>query len=114
MNDELKPCPFCEAKLTLFGRDKRDGKIVNVFIHPQGTDTWDRCPLSGLVFDAARWNARPLEDALCSQLAEAQAEVERLKMIIERQNPKRPPYKESKPYVSDSNSHIEAYFEGDK
>jgi hypothetical protein len=62
----LKPCPFCTAKLDLFGRDKRyydgygEGVIVEVYIHPY----FNGCCLSGLVFDARRWNHRPQEEKL--------------------------------------------------
>jgi hypothetical protein len=60
---ELEKCPFCEEELTPFGHEKRNGEVVEIFIHPAIRDDWFRCPLSGLVFDAPRWNTRPGEAA---------------------------------------------------
>ena len=66
---ELKPCPFCGKALSLFGNDVRNGKLVEVFIHPYEVDDgWDRCPLTSLVFDLERWQLRPIEDELRAEL----------------------------------------------
>ena len=66
---KLKPCPFCGKALSLFGNDVRNGKLVEVFIHPYEVDDgWDRCPLTSLVFDLERWQLRPIEDELRAEL----------------------------------------------
>ena len=62
----LKPCPFCGQSLTFFGHDRRGyneiregGTVVATYMHPAiWPPTWNACPLSGLVFDAERWNKR--------------------------------------------------------
>ena len=73
---ELKPCPFCGKALSLFGNDVRNGKLVEVFIHPYEVDDgWDRCPLTSLVFDLERWQSRPIEDELRAELEKRTAEL---------------------------------------
>jgi hypothetical protein len=75
MTDNLKPCPFCNS----------DPKL-------EGDDHWwyavCRCGADGGADQTAKkaieiWNTRPIEDALRAQLAEAQAEVDRLTVQLE-------------------------------
>ncbi len=80
---ELKPCPFCSIELEFFGHDIRNGISVEVYRHPRPEEpSWDECPLCGLVFDAERWNKRPLEDAFQQKydllLSEVKAAMEDL------------------------------------
>lgn len=69
---ELRECPFCQSHLQPFGHNMRDGMRVDIYKHPEGESYWGRCPLSGLVFDEARWNTRPIEDALTARANQAE------------------------------------------
>lgn len=77
MSDELKACPFC-------------GKFMYYEESASGIDahcTNKNCLMYNkewLWLDVAKWNTRPLEDALRAELAASQAEVERLRGIIRR------------------------------
>lgn len=71
-DQDLKCCPFCGAYLEDFGHSIRDDKKVKTFKHPDKESDWDRCLLSGLIFDKERWNKRPAESILielCEYLA---------------------------------------------
>jgi hypothetical protein len=55
MRGKWLPCPFCGKELLKFGRDLRNGKVVEVRIHPSSL----RCALGfEIVIDRQRWNRR--------------------------------------------------------
>lgn len=75
MSDELKACPFC-------------GKFMYYEESASGIDahcTNKNCLMYNkewLWLDVAKWNTRPIEDALRAELAASQAEVERLRKSL--------------------------------
>ena len=79
MSEELKPCPFCGTPA-----------VVHITEYDRGSETYTidcshmNCGGSPGVYDSSeeavnQWNSRPLEDALRAELAEARAEIERLR-----------------------------------
>lgn len=73
-----KPCPFCGTKMTDFGHDIRNGEKVKTVIHPAEDDTWDRCPLSGLVFDLDRWQKRSDDEDLRSRIVQMETAINKI------------------------------------
>jgi hypothetical protein len=71
---EVKKCPFC-------------GKLPKDYTQSFICET-DGCPASTISVDKTKWNTRPIEDALSAKLSEANAEIERLKKIIDKILPK--------------------------
>lgn len=69
--DELKPCPFCGGKADYVGTEI---ECLECGVMMPKTFAFE--------MQVDNWNTRPIEDALRAQLAEAQAEVERLKNIV--------------------------------
>ena len=61
MNDELKACPFCGAKLTKSVVDRE-----TFYQHPMVNG----CHLRAMLFTKYKWNTRPIEDALRLRIAE--------------------------------------------
>jgi len=88
MSEELKSCPFCNGKLTYFGRDLNrrvnPPAVIDVYKHfyADENDTSKDCCLSQLIFDASRWQARPIEDAIRAELAQVRAERDALKAAL--------------------------------
>jgi hypothetical protein len=70
MSEELKPCPLCGEILVPFGHDLdrrvNPPVVIPNYQHPykDPDDPMKDCCLSMLVFDARRWNTRPVENAL--------------------------------------------------
>jgi hypothetical protein len=100
MTDNLKPCPFCNS----------DPKL-------EGDDHWwyavCRCGADGGADQTAKkaieiWNTRPIEDALRAQLAEAQAEVDRLEkeLVLHNSKPLRNKPIEGKVYIGEHDPNI--------
>lgn len=74
MTDNLKPCPFCNEPMSEDNFYSCDG-------YPKACGCWEHTKTAD---DAEKvWNTRPIEDALRAQLAEAQAEVDRLTVQLE-------------------------------
>ena len=65
MNDELKACPFCGAKLTKSVVDRE-----TFYQHPMVNG----CHLRAMLFTKYKWNTRPIEDALRARIAELEEE----------------------------------------
>lgn len=57
-DQKIKSCPFCGSVLENFGKQVRDNKVVDGYIHPIYESSGFRCPLNGLVFTADNWNTR--------------------------------------------------------
>lgn len=65
MSEELRPCPFCEANDWRFNAYFSGAAIY-------------QCGGCGTIVDGSVINARPLEDALQTRIAELEALIERL------------------------------------
>ena len=66
MNDELKACPFCGAKLTKSVVDRE-----TLYEHPMENG----CRLGVILFTEEEWNTRPIEDALEARIDELEAQL---------------------------------------
>lgn len=92
MSEKLKPCPYCNEKAKIIKETDHHGEYYNLgcsfseCIAADAFYTETEVPLEDAIL---RWNSRPIEDSLCDQLAacqkelaEAKAEIERLKKQI--------------------------------
>jgi len=79
--NNLRPCPFCgKTEYSYYSRPYSEPPVYNI----RCTSCMALGPLAnedGPDIDA--WNRRPIEDALQAELAAAQAEVERLREVVE-------------------------------
>ena len=73
MNDNLKRCPFCGAKLKRGVFDKE-----MFYEHP----VVNGCYLSRMLFPESMWNIRPIEDALNDRIRELEHTIDLLKSAL--------------------------------
>jgi len=72
MDEELKPCPFCNDRATLFTKNKEFAYIIEC------DNEWCLASMQGKTIGSiiANWNNRPCEDALQARIAELEERIE--------------------------------------
>ena len=85
---EIRPCPFCGVVPTISGDPDSEEYVRGYCLGFVGCFN-EQCPMpQDVVIEptqkeaTAKWNTRPIEDALTARIAELEAESERLSQLL--------------------------------